>query len=68
MAKRKPKPVPLTYEQFRTGFDYALIYHMIWHRKHKRRNGVLGYWLEIKQKMYKQYLADFEDEHAPPLF
>lgn len=66
MAKRKHKPEPLTYEQFRTGYDYAAIYYMIFKRKWKRRNGVLGAWREIKVAMYRKYLEDFDDQHNPP--
>lgn len=35
---------------------------MIWTRKHKRRNGVLGYWRELKLKMYAEYLRCFHSD------
>ena len=31
---------------------------MIWGRRWKRRNGVLGKWREIKLAMYREYLND----------
>ncbi len=46
------RPPPLTYDEFRTGLRYADVYHLIYGRKHKRRRGVLGYWRELKQKMF----------------
>lgn len=52
---------PLTYEEFRTGYTFADVYHMIWTRKHKRRRGVLGYWRELKLKMYAEYLRGFHE-------
>jgi hypothetical protein len=51
----------LSYEHFRTGLTYGEVYHMIWGRKWKRRNGVLGKWREIKLAMYVQYLEDLAD-------
>lgn len=47
---------PMTYAEFRTGYTYLDVYYMIWSRPYKRRNGVLGYWRELKQKMYAEYL------------
>lgn len=49
---------PVPYEQFRTGLTYREVYHLIYGRKWKRRHGVLGYWHELKQAMYRQYLND----------
>lgn len=49
-----PDAVP--YEAFRTGLTYADVYAMIYTRKWKRRRGVLGYWRELKLKMYAEYL------------
>jgi len=57
-AKIQETPIP--YEKFRTGYTYSDIYHMIYNRKHKRRNGVLGFWRELKQKMYNEYLYQVE--------
>jgi len=34
---------------------------MIYHRRWKRRRGVLGYWHELKQKLYAEYLREFHD-------
>jgi hypothetical protein len=49
------KPV-LEYSKFRTGLTYYDVYYLVWGRKHKRRNTVLGYWHELKQKMYTHYI------------
>lgn len=57
--------MPLTYEQFRTGLTYYDVYHMIYTRKHKRRHGVLGYWHQLKQQMYAQYLDAFDPHEQP---
>lgn len=45
-----------SYEEFRTGYTYCDIYYMIYNRPHKRRNSVLGFWRELKLKMYAEYL------------
>lgn len=50
---------PLPYDRFRTGLTYYDVYHAIYGRKWKRRRGVLGYWRELKMKMYAEYLRDF---------
>jgi hypothetical protein len=51
----------LSYQEFRTGYTYLDIYHMIYNRKYKRRNGVLGFWRELKQKMYQEYLYQIQE-------
>lgn len=51
---------PVPYERFRTGYTFCDVYYMIYNRPHKRRNGVLGYWRELKLKMYAEYLRQFE--------
>lgn len=54
-----PQDIPdkvLTYQQFRTRYTYNDIYYMIYNRPHKRRNSVLGFWHELKLKMYAEYL------------
>lgn len=53
------KPPPPTYDQFRAGLTYRDVYHLIYTRRHKRRRGVLGYWHELKQKMYAEYLRQY---------
>lgn len=50
---------PLSYDEFRTGYTFGDVYHMIFNRKWKRRAGVLGYWRQIKQAMYAEYVRDF---------
>lgn len=50
----------IPYEQFRTGLTYREVYHFIFNRRWKRRHGVLGYWRELKQAMYREYLNDRE--------
>jgi hypothetical protein len=50
---------PVSYADFRTGFNFGQVYHMIFQRKWKRRKGVLGYWNELKKKLYRQYVSDF---------
>ena len=52
---------PLEYDRFRTGLTYADVYYLIYNRPHKRRNGVLGAWREIKLKMYDRYLFLYEN-------
>lgn len=59
MSRRREPPLP--YDRFRTGYTYRDVYHMIYGRKHKRRRGVLGYWHELKQKMYAEYLRQHND-------
>jgi phage FluMu gp28-like protein len=49
---------PIAYDDFRTGLTYREVYHMIYGRKWKRRNGVLGFWRELKRAMYREYLHD----------
>ena len=34
---------------------------MIYGRRWKRRRGVLGFWRELKQKLYGEYLREFHD-------
>jgi len=48
----------VSYSEFRTGLTFREVYHMIWGRRWKRRNGVLGKWREIKLAMYREYLND----------
>lgn len=55
-ASRTPEQV--SYQQFRTGLTYHDVYHLIYGRKWKRRHGVLGYWRELKQRMYIEYLVE----------
>ena len=52
----------LTYEDFKTGFTYRDIYYMIYDRQWKRRNGVLGYWRQIKKEMFEQHIIECEKE------
>ena len=54
----------LSYSQFRTGLTYRDVYHMIFHRKWKRRAGVLGKWRELKQAMYAEYLNSMDAADA----
>ena len=55
-----PTPKPIPYNEFRTGLTYVEVYYMVFSRKWKRRNGVLGAWREIKQRMYREYLDTFD--------
>lgn len=50
---------PMEYQDFRTGLTFGEVYHLIFHRRYKRRRAVLGYWHELKQKMYQEYLEIF---------
>jgi hypothetical protein len=50
----------LSYEKFRTGLSYREVYHMIYGRRWKRRRGVLGFWHEVKLRMYDEYLSELE--------
>ena len=50
----------LPYEKFRTGLSYREVYHMIYQRRWKRRRGVLGFWHEVKLRMYDEYLSELE--------
>ena len=47
---------PLSYYEFRTGLTYRDVYMMLWDRKYKRRRTVLGFWHQLKEQMYNQYL------------
>lgn len=49
----------MPYDQFRTGLTYHDVYMMIYTRRYKRRRGVLGFWHELKKKMYAEYLHQF---------
>ena len=55
---------PISYDQFRTGLSYAVVYEMLWDRKYKRRSGVLGYWRQLKKEAYEEYLRRFYLELA----
>lgn len=50
---------PLDYCDFRTYLTFSDVYHIMYHRKWKRRHSVLGYWRELKQKMYRDYCEMF---------
>ena len=50
----------LPYKKFRTGLTYREVYHMIYQRRWKRRHGVLGFWHELKLRMYDEYLNELE--------
>lgn len=54
---------PLSYKEFRTGYTYKDVYYFIYNRKWKRRRGVLGYWKQLKQEMYEQYLNEFDSNN-----
>lgn len=58
---RKRRDPPLSYSEFRTGYTSRNVYYMIYTRPHKRRRGVLGYWHELKQRMYADYLREYHD-------
>lgn len=51
---------PVSYAEFRTGYTYREVYHMIYGRQWKRRHGVLGFWRELKLRLYDAYLQEFE--------
>lgn len=46
----------LAYDDFRTGHTYQDIYDILWPRKWKRRNTVLGKWHEIKLGLWAHHL------------
>lgn len=48
----------MTYAKFRTGLQFSDVYYMIYNRQHKRRRGVLGYWHELKLKMWAEHKAN----------
>lgn len=48
----------ISYADFRTGLVYYDVYYMIYNRKYKRRNGVLGYWHQIKQQMWAEHVRE----------
>jgi hypothetical protein len=52
----------IPYGEFRTGLRYRDVYHMLWDRKWKRRATVLGFWHQLKEQMYAQYLDAFINE------
>lgn len=51
---------PITYDRFRTGLTYRDVYHMLWHRRYKRRRTVLGYWHQLKLELWNRYLDELE--------
>jgi hypothetical protein len=70
MPRRKePKPgQPITFAEFRTGLTFADVRAMMWMNtdnaaewKYKRRGTVLGYWRDLKLKMWDQYCAQNPD-------
>lgn len=54
------RQTPIPYDEFRTGLTYHDVYHMLWHRKHKRRHTVLGYWRQLKLELYDRYLSSLD--------
>ena len=59
-----PEPVP--YEKFTTGMTYEDVYAELFTNsddpndwRYKGRSGVLGYWKELKEKMYAEYRRQF---------
>lgn len=55
----------MTYGDFRTGFTFHDVYHMIFDRPHKRRNGVLGAWHELKRQLWDRHI-DYECQEGVP--
>lgn len=55
----------LTYGAFRTGFTFRDVYHMIFDRPHKRRNGVLGAWCELKRQLWDRHVETECSEGVP---
>ena len=55
----------MTYDAFRTGLTYRDVYYMLWTRKYKRRHTVLGFWYQIKQEMWREYLNRGAIEATP---
>lgn len=60
----------IAYRDFRTGFDYADIYAMLWMPEHdpskwicKRRNTILGKWHQLKQEMWNDHLESCEENN-----
>ena len=56
------KPKLVSYDEFRTGLTFAEVRQMLWVAsdnpedwRYKRRHTVLGYWRQLKQKMYDDY-------------
>lgn len=45
----------MSYDAFRTGLTYRDVYRMLWDRRFKRRNTVLGFWHQIKVEMYEEF-------------
>lgn len=54
----------MTYGSFQTGFTFRDVYHMIFDRPHKRRNGVLGAWHELKRQLWDRHI-DYECNGRP---
>lgn len=59
----------LTYDDFRTGYNYSDIYEMFWSGdpdpaswNYKRRNSVLGKWKQIKESMWRDHLYACENQ------
>ncbi len=67
------KPVP--YEKYKTGLTYDDVYNKLWRDsddpadwRYKGPSGVLGYWHELKQEMYDDYVRGFEEYSGSPEF
>lgn len=46
----------LHYDDFRTGYTYRDVYHLIYDRKWKRRHGVLGAWHQFKMEFWHEHI------------
>lgn len=44
------------YGDFRTGFSFRDVYHMVFDRKYKRRRGVLGAWHQLKRELWNDHV------------
>lgn len=58
----------ITYDEFHTGYTYKDIYYLIYTRKYKRRNGVLGYWHQLKLEMWKKHVEECERKNENEIF
>lgn len=58
------------YKDFRTGFSFGGVQEMMWSPsenseewRSKRRSGVLGYWMQLKQDMWRGHQRECRPQH-----
>lgn len=64
-----PAATVVTYDEFRTGLSFREVRQMLWVNnddpktwRYKRRHTVLGFWHQLKQQLWSQYLDAIDGE------